>query len=131
MTTDLDARYGRTPQRARRRRLIAIAAGIGTALVLGAWVVWAGLFAPDATLESRDLGFELSSDDLVVVRFEVSVAPGATVRCAVEAQNEQHAVVGWKIVELPASDTYTRTFEEHVVTSEPAVVGLISECRLT
>ena len=131
MTTDLDARYGRTTARARQHRLIAIAAGIGTAVVVGAWVVWAGLFSPEATLETRDVGYDLVSDDEVVLRFEVSVTPGASVRCALEVQNEQHAIVGWKVVDLPGSDTYTRVFEERIITSEPAVVGLISECRLT
>lgn len=131
MTTDLDTRYGRTPTRSRRQRLIAIAAGVGTALVVLAWVVWAGLFSPAATLDSRDVGYDVAADDRLVLRFEVSVAAGSTVRCALEAQNEQHAIVGWKVIELPASDTYTRVFEEDIVTSEPAVVGLISECRLT
>ena len=58
-------------------------------------------------------------------------AISASVRCALEVQNEQHAIVGWKVVDLPGSDTYTRVFEERIITSEPAVVGLISECRLT
>ena len=108
-------------------------------LFQGAWDVLLGLdprdpaiFTPDARRDTRiDVGYDLVSDDEVVLRFEVSVTPGASVRCALEVQNEQHAIVGWKVVDLPGSDTYTRVFEERIITSEPAVVGLISECRLT
>lgn len=130
-TTELDARYGRTPERHRRRRIVAIAAAILTALVLAAWVVWAGLLSPGATLEARDVGFVVLDDDAVLVRFEVSASPGSEVVCALEVQNAQHAIVGWKVVELPPSEAFTRQFEELIVTSEPADVGLISVCRLT
>jgi hypothetical protein len=130
-TPELDARYGRTPERRFRRRIVAIAAAVSTAIVLIAWVVWAGLLSPGATLESRDVGFEVLADDAVLVRFEVTVSPGSSVTCALEVQNAQHAIVGWKVIDVPASDTFTRQFEELVVTSEPADVGLISVCRLT
>lgn len=127
----LDARYGRTPERRSRRRLLAVAAAVATAVVVTAWVVWVGLFQPTATIESRTLGFDISADDEVVVRFEVSATAGSDVVCALEARNEQQAVVGWKVVELPPSSRFSREFEEQITTSEPAVSGLISRCLLT
>lgn len=130
-TSELDVRYGRTPGRGLRRRVVAVAAAIATAAVLTAWLLWAGLLAPTATLDARDVGFVIASDDEIVLRFEVSATPGTTARCALEAQNEQHAIVGWKVIELPPSESFTRQYEELIVTSEPAVIGLISTCRLT
>ncbi len=35
---------------------------------------------------------------------------GTSVACAIEAQDEEHGVVGWKVVEIPASDTHLRAF---------------------
>ena len=59
------------------------------------------------------------------------MAPGTTASCALEALNEKYAVIGWKIVELPASSERTRSFTDVVRTSEPAVTGLIYRCWLT
>jgi len=127
---ELDARYGRTPERSRRARLIAIGATVVGVILVGAWAVWAGVFSPGAALEAQTVGSEPLGDDEILVRFQLSATPGATVSCVVEAQSEKHAIVGWKLVELPPSDEYTRFFEERLHTSEPAVVGLISDCRL-
>jgi hypothetical protein len=127
----IEARYGRTPDRRRRTRLLAIVAGIGVVAVVVAWVVWAGLLGPDASLGSRDLGYALIGDDAVEVRYEVTVDAGRTASCALQALNDTFAIVGWKVVDLPASDQGTRQFRETLRTSEPAVTGLIYRCWLT
>jgi len=130
-TDAIEARYGRTPDRRRRTRLLAIVAGIGVVAVVIAWVVWAGLLGPDASLGSRDLGYALIGDDAVEVRYEVTVDAGRTASCALQALNDTFAIVGWKVVDLPASDRGTRQFRETLRTSEPAVTGLIYRCWLT
>jgi len=129
-TSELDARYGRGRPDTRRTRAIAIAAAAVGLVVVIAWVVWGGLLGPDASLESRDLGFDIVDDSLVRVEFEVTADAGSDVGCAVQALNESFTVVGWKIVELPASDQRTRSFTEDVRTSELAVSGLIYRCWL-
>lgn len=129
-TTDLDARYGRGADAGRRNRLIGFSAGALGLVVVIAWLVWGGLLGEDATLESRDLGFELVDDSLVRVSFEVTAEPGSDVACAVQALNQSFTVVGWKIVELPASETRTRQFSEDLRTTELAVTGLIYRCWL-
>lgn len=129
-TAELDARYGRGQDAGRRNRIIAIVAGALGLLVVAAWVVWGGLLGPDASLESRDLGFEIVDDSLVRVEFEVTADAGAEVGCAVQALNESFTVVGWKVIELPASEQRTRSFTEEVRTTELAVSGLIYRCWL-
>jgi hypothetical protein len=128
--TALDERYGRTPARSRRRRIIAIVVAGGFALVFGAWIVWAGLLGDGAAIEFRDVGHEIVDDSLVTVRWQVTVEPNTSVSCAVEALNERFSVVGWKVVHLPTSPQRTRTFTEDVHTSELAVSGLIYRCWL-
>lgn len=133
--TELDARYGRTPSRSRRTRVIAITAAIGVAVVVGAWVIWVGLFSPSASLDTRDLGYaEIDGQNggqAVEVRYEVTADPGSDATCALQALSSDFAIVGWKVVVLPPSDTLTRQFRETVRTTEPAVTGLIYRCWLT
>jgi hypothetical protein len=127
----LDSRYGRTPGRQRRTRLIAILAGAGVLGVVTAWVLWVGLLGPSASLGSRDLGYQVDGDSAVEVRYEVTMDAGQTASCALEALNSDFGIVGWKVVQIPASATGTRQFRETLRTSEQAVTGLIYRCWLT
>jgi hypothetical protein len=127
----IDARYGRTPDGIRRSRLLAIVVASGVLVVVVAWVVWAGLLGPQAGLGTRDLGYELQDESTIQVRYEVTVDAGRTTSCAVQALNSDFGIVGWKVVEIPASDRATRQFTEILRTSEPAVTGLIYRCWLT
>ncbi len=132
MSTDLiEARYGRSPARRRRTRLIAIVAGAGVLAVVIAWVAWAGLLGPSASLGSRDLGYSLVGEDAIEVRYEVTADAGTSVSCALQALNSTFAIVGWKVIAIPPSEQGTRQFRETLRTSEPAVTGLIYRCWLT
>lgn len=127
----LDERYGRTPDAERRTRRLMIIAGVVFAAVFTAWVVWGGLSGTNAELEVRDLGYANATETSIEVRWEVSVAPGTPVNCAVQALNESFGIVGWRIVELPASPERTRVLVETLRTAEPAVTGLPYRCWLT
>ncbi len=130
-TTNLDIRYGRTPARRRMQRvLLIVGSALGAGLVV-AWAAWTGLLTPGPNLEHETIGYEVVSDDTVTVQFSISVDPGHEVVCALAAQSERHAIIGWRILTIPASPEHSRSFEESLVTSEPAVVGLIRDCRLT
>lgn len=129
--SDLDARYGRSPQTTRRNRRIAVVTAIAFAIVFGAWLLWAGLLQTPAQLEVRDTGFLILDDRAVSVRWEVSTDTGNAVSCAVQALNSSFGIVGWSIVEIPASDQRTRVLTETLRTSELAVTGLIYRCWLT
>jgi hypothetical protein len=124
-------RYGRTAGDRRRRMTLGIIAAGGVIAVVVAWVVWVGLFSPAAGLETRDTGYVTRDDSSVDIRFEVTTEPGTSVSCALQALNEQFAIVGWKIVDLPPGDDRTRAFVENVRVTEPAVTGLIYRCWLT
>ena len=126
----LDERYGRSPQAERRTRRIMIVAAALFAVVFTAWVVWGGLSGTSAEIETRDLGYANITQTSIDVRWEVSVAPGTEVTCAMQALNESFGIVGWRVIELPASSDRTRMFTETLRTAEPAVTGLPYECWL-
>ena len=124
----LSSRYGQTTTASRQQRIWAVTGVAGVAVVLIAWLWWAGLAQPTAQFETRDLGYELVSDREVIVKFEVSAPPGTQLNCAVQALNASYGIVGWQILDIPASDQRTRVFNQPVRTSEQAVTGLLYQC---
>jgi len=131
MSTALDARYGRTRGRRIRTRTVAIVAGAGVLLVAVAWVLWVGLFGATSSIETQDVGYTVVDSHAIDIRSQVSTDPGTRVSCSIQALNEKFAIVGWKVVSLPAVSGRNRVFTERVRTSEPAVSGLIGSCWTT
>jgi len=129
-TARLDARYGRSSSTRRRGRWIAVAVAASFVVVFAAWVVFAAFDGDGAKLESTDVGYTVLDDRAVDVQYTISTPPGAEVSCAVQAQNQKFSIVGWKVVHLPASSTYSTTYTTSLATSERAVTGLIYECWL-
>jgi hypothetical protein len=128
--SELDARYGRTPNARRKRLWFGIAAALAFAVVFAAWVLWAGLDGSAPTLDAQDTGYQVISDAEVSLRFQITTDPGHRVMCAIEALDEHYEIVGWRIVSLPASEYRTRAFVESIRTVSPANTGLISRCWL-
>ncbi len=127
---DLAERYGRTNRDSRWVRVLAIATAIGFAVVLTAWLIWGGLLGAPAQLEARNSGYTILGDDQIEIRWNLTVPPGTPTQCAVQALNERFAAVGWKVVDVPASEQRTRTLSELVRTTERADSGLIYRCWL-
>lgn len=130
MTTQdmLDERYGRTSS-PRTQWTIGIVVAIAAVLVgLFAWMTIAGSL-DDIGVDTT--GFTVEDPRSVTLAFQISVPEGRTVACALEAQDEDHGVVGWKIVEYPASDVRARAFRESIPTTAEATTGLVSDCWVT
>lgn len=125
------ARYGRTPAKKRRDRLIYLVAGAAAAIVVVAWVLWAGLDQAGGTLDAEDKGSTIVDARTVSISYQVSMPVGQTASCALQVQNEAHGIVGWRIVKVPASTRYTTSYTQTVLSSEPGVTGLIYRCWLT
>ena len=101
------------------------------AVILVAWVIWVGIDGNRDSLGTQDIAHSIIDDSSVTVTWQVSVKAGTAVSCALQAQNEAHAIVGWKIVDLPASTNFNNRYKEEVRTSQQAVTGLIYQCWLT
>lgn len=133
VSTQLDDRYGRSPQSANplRRRIIL---GSIAALTLGAiivWLLWTDVLGLNPSVVFRDTGHSLISDAQVSVSFDLTVTEGREAACAIQALNPDFAVVGWKIFVYPASTERIRQITETITTSEFATTGLVYSCWLT
>jgi hypothetical protein len=106
-------------------------AAIAFVLVFAAWVIWTTFDNSSASFQARDVGHKVVDETTTRISFEVSMPPGSTAGCALQVQNEQHAIVGWKVVDIPASEKYTQSFTEVLRSTEPGVTGLIYDCWLT
>ena len=126
----LNERYGRTARSAKTNRTLGVLAGIGFAVVLGAWLWWGGVLETPSQLQYRDVAHTIVDDTEVSVTYEITAAPGTDVSCAVHALNASYGIVGWRIVDIPAGDRWTRVFDTTLRTSDPAVTGLLYECWL-
>jgi hypothetical protein len=131
VTTALDARYGRTPGRRRRAVLLAIVVGAAVLVTVVVWVIWVGLFTPNAAVQSEDVGSTPVDDSTIRVVSQISADPGAHVHCSVEALTEDFAVVGWKVVALPPTEHRVQRVTTTVRTTQRAVSGLIGSCWVT
>ena len=127
----IQSRYGRTTTRKRRDRRILWGLGGIFVLVLGAWVMWTGLDGASTQIEARDIGHTIIDEHSVSVSFEVALPVNRTASCAVQALNESYSVVGWKIIDLPPSTLYNRSFTEVLRTTDLSNTGLIYQCWLT
>lgn len=128
---EIDERYGRTPENRRRTKIFGWTAASAFAAVLIAWLVWGGVFEGVDKVVALDIGHTIVSDSEVEVRFQITEDPGTEVSCALQAKNTLDSVVGWRIVELPASEQRTRQFTEIVRTTEASANGLIYRCWLS
>jgi hypothetical protein len=124
----MDARYGRSPGRNRRNLLVAVAVAVFIAVVFAVWVIWAGPGETDRGLDSDDVGYTVQSNRETIVRSQISVDPGNTVKCAVQVLDRSFTIVGWKVVTVPASGQRTTTIQTEVATSSRGVTGLINKC---
>ena len=125
------ARYGRTPAKKRRDRLIYLVAGAAGAIIVVAWVLWAGLDQAGGTLDAEDKGSTIVNARTVSISYQVSMPVGQSASCALQVQNKAHGIVGWRIVTVPASTRYTTSYTNTVLSSEQGVTGLIYRCWLT
>lgn len=127
MTTQqmLDERYGRTSAARRRGWVIAISIVAAIGVALFAWMTVASA-ADDVSVDGT--GFAIIDARTVTVDFQFTAPPGRGVACALEAQDEEHGIVGWRIVEFPASDEHARAFQEQIPTVAEATTGLVNSC---
>jgi len=89
-------------------------------------------FANSADAATAEMtGFEVVDQHSVSLRFQVSAPVGRSIACAIEAQDEEHGVVGWRVVEYPGSDLHIRAFHETLPTTAGATTGLVNSCWVT
>lgn len=124
----LDERYGRT--RSRRTRWVWAAVIAVAAAVVGLFA-WTTVNATLDDVSAQATGYHVADARTVVIDFQVTAPAGRDVACALEALDADHGVVGWRIVQLPASDQAARAFRESIPTVALATTGLVNACWVT
>lgn len=109
-------------------RLLGIVGAAAVALVFIVWAIWAGPGQTTHGLDTDDVGYQVVSAHETVVHTQLSVDPGTRAECAVQVLDKSFTIVGWKQVEVPASDQRTRTLNTPVKTVSRGVTGLIHDC---
>ena len=124
----LDERYGR--RGVRRGPWITVIAGALLAVAAIAWFVWARPLGGAATIESTDLRFSVESDASATLTWRLAVPAGTEVACAINAVNTAKAIVGWRVVRIPASAESIRDLTESLRTAEVAADVFVYRCWL-
>jgi hypothetical protein len=122
----LDDRYGR--RTSRRRRLIGWSIVAIVALGAVAALGWSTIARSLDAVDAAGTGFVVDDEHSVSISFQLSAPRERAVACALEALDEEHGVVGWRIVRYPASAEHTRAFTEGIPTVALATTGLVNSC---
>ncbi|QIG40226.1 DUF4307 domain-containing protein [Microbacterium sp. 4R-513] len=127
MTTQqmLDERYGRT-RRGATRWVIGVA--VALALVAVGAFAWLTVANSLNAVDVDTTGFQVVDERTVTLEFQLSAPTGSSIACTLEAQDEQHGVVGWRVVEIPAGETHARAFRETIPTVAEATTGFVNSC---
>ncbi|MFI7580350.1 DUF4307 domain-containing protein [Kocuria kalidii] len=98
--------------------------------VFAVWVVLARQSAPTF----KDIGFEVVSEARATADFELTKRPEDVVTCAVQALNQEYAVVGWAEVTVGSvpedrlSDAGTSSHRAAVRTTNLATTAVVDSC---
>lgn len=125
------SRYGRGPRAKKRERWMLIGGAFAVLAVVTTWVFWAGWDNNQADLEFTDTAFTIPDAQHVDITFTINTPKGTPVTCALQALNEDFAIVGWRIVSYPGSDARLTKHTETIRTTQQSNTGLINTCWLT
>lgn len=127
MTTQemLDERYGR--KRGPGRRTGVIAAVIVIAAAIGV-IGWMSFGNSSNSVDAATTGFTIPDHRSVVLKFQVTAPASTKVACVLEADDTEHGIVGWKVIELPASTRRSTAYRESIPTVAEATTGLVNTC---
>lgn len=128
MTTQqmLDDRYGRRSS-ARRRGWVWVV--VAAALVAGvAVVVWMAYANPTSAVDAEASGFTIHGSHSVSLTYQVTGPADADIACVLEADDTQHGIVGWRVVQFRSESTQTAVRTQVIPTVAEATTGLVNTC---
>ncbi len=101
---------------------VAVGAAIVTVL---------SLRLPSSNIEFSAPRYVSTSATEVDVTITVTMAPGATARCAVQVLGDGQSTVGWRYVDIAASTEYTQTVTVPVRSVQKPIAASVPSCWLT
>ncbi|SDS24515.1 protein of unknown function [Paraoerskovia marina] len=117
-------RYGRAPKPSRKPLIFVI-----VFVVVGTFfLAWTTVENARGSVEWKDVGFDVVSSEQVDVTFDVTMEPGMTATCTLDALNTGYAQVGTRTVNVGPNDARTTRYTATIATSEEATTGLVQVC---
>jgi hypothetical protein len=129
MTTQamLDERYGRTRTAVSRRRS-SILMGVVIVAIIGV-IAWMSFGNQSNSVDGTATAYKVVDEHSTTVTFQLSAPAGSRVACVLEADDTDHGIVGWRVIEYAASNaTHARTYTEKIPTVGKATTGLVNSC---
>lgn len=122
----LEERYG-TARRGRIDRRLGW--GIAGALVVaGIGFLFFSEWETANRVDFQDIGYAEAGENSVDFTFDVSGPAPSEVACAVEVLNTSKGTVGWKVVEIPVTDTGTQRVTTNVVLTGAPTAATVRSC---
>lgn len=120
--TDHSTRYG---TRTRRPWLFPVIATVGIAVGI-VWAVWAT--TADKPFSARLYGYEVISERKTTVKLDIYRSKPRELECTVQAQAENHSVIGERTITIPSSARKTIRTTTTITTERRAVTGVLKGC---
>lgn len=95
-----------------------------------AWAWWVAQAQSDQPVSAQVRGYDVVSANLTKVELQVHRRDGAAATCQVYAIAKDHAVVGERSVDIPASGAEEVRVPVEVATERRAVTGELRGCEL-
>lgn len=111
-----------------RTTQVRLAVAAVTVAVLS--IAWVTMGPSASTVRGKEFGFSVQGPEAVDITFDVAKPRDATVRCTVEALNENYAQVGTKEVLVGPAEVDEARYTTTIATTELAVTAVIDECVL-
>lgn len=109
-------------------RVAARAAVITLAVVGIAWVVWVGITNGMKPVTGSLVTYQPIDGTRMRADIDVTMDPGRTARCTLEAKSARHLVVGQTTVQVPAADRRTQRVVTEILTQEAGASVEITSC---
>jgi len=92
------------------------------------WLFWAQPWTVGEFWKST--GFHVVDDRTTQVTWEITLGEGQHAKCALAVQDELHAIVGWRVVDVVGKAQPTQQLVEPVRTTKVGDTGLAYRCWL-
>lgn len=126
----LNERYGvRNPASQKRAQRIAFIAALAVFFAATLWVAWA--FISGNQIKANTVKYQHLGPSQIAVEFSVTMPPGTSAKCGVEAFNKNRGQVGFTVVDIPASNERITVHRATVTTQQPAVSGAVKTCEIS
>lgn len=120
-------RYSRSGLSPRTVRILIAALAVAFLAV----VAWVGVRVADVDVRAETVSYEHVGDSRLEVTFQVTMRPGTSALCRVQAMDDGRAQVGFVEIPIPAQETPRSVHTVQIATQGTAASGSVLGCERT